>query len=463
MRNVNTTAHLLRITYDVEVAGVEGNETGTYDLADGRYVEHLSAGPLSSSSGFDGEHSWTADATGFAQIDDHPNSVVDDLAAAHFQGRRGPEEPSITVRKRTHAATALTLRYAGLAGPIGVTISNADGHVAEIDDYTQVDATHSRYRDYRSIRGFEIPFVGIENSPERTSIEHVRTVDVLASVPASTFRKPQEPHDSTIVGATQTSVPLDALKQYESIVDVRINGAVVHMLFDSGSSNTMSTRTARRLGLTLIGEDRTGGIGTGLLRERYAMVKRMQIGAAVLRDQPFAVFDDKSSDTDGTIGCEVLERFVVRFDFFKHRLTLARTIRDLPERGTSLAMHLEGCQPEVRATLDGYTGAFGIDTGSGAALDVMAPFVRAHASLKRYHAKVQLDGAGIGGAVYAGSATARSMQFGSYTLTDIPIELSTMHAGAFDDPTQIGNIGVGLLFDFVMTLDYRSRRMWLST
>ena len=460
----HSSAHFVRVRYRVEIAGVEGSEVGLYDLADGRYVERLAAGPLSTTTGFDGTHSWSADVTGFAQIDDHPNTVLDELATAHFQGRRGPEQPSsVAIRGRTGGTLKVVLTYAGLAGPIGVTLSEPAGRVLAVDDYAQMEATHTRLSDYRTVDGIEMPFTTIQTSPERTSVERIERVDVLTNIADSAFRAPAPPHDWSVRGGNATTVALTGLDRDEPIVDVSIDGeAPLRMLLDSGGSNTMSGRAARRLGLRQTGYDRTGGIGLGMLGERYAMVRTMRIGAAVLRDQPFEIFDDKTSDTDGTIGCEVLERFVARFDFPKRRLTLA--MRDtFRENHEAIPMHLEGCQPEIEATMDGFTGAFAIDTGSGSAIDVMAPFVRSHHLIARYGAKVRFDGMGIGGAIYAGSAKAKHFDIGDYIFDGVPIDLSTMRGGAFDDPTQIGNLGVELLNGFVMTLDYRARRMWLDS
>src|ERR1044072_10032404 len=56
----------LRIEYAAEINGLEGTATYTIDLATGRFIDELSAYPLSSTNGFDGKTPWMREISGVA-------------------------------------------------------------------------------------------------------------------------------------------------------------------------------------------------------------------------------------------------------------------------------------------------------------------------------------------------------------------------------------------------------------
>jgi hypothetical protein len=218
---------------------------------------------------------------------------------------------------------------------------------------------------------------------------------------------------------------------------------------------------ARRLRLHVVGDGKAGGFGPGVVSRRYTTVKRLRIGDAELRDQPFAVIPGDNDGIDGTIGCEIMQRFAVRFDFRGGRVELSRDIDAFAVTAAPIPMRLSGCEPEIDGALDGLPGALGIDTGDANSLLVMAPFVKAHRLVERYKANDLIVSGAVAGFAAGLRAQAKTVRLGPVVVHDVPMELSIMSKGAANDPTELGNVGIKILSRFEPVFDYRSNRMWL--
>jgi hypothetical protein len=288
--------------------------------------------------------------------------------------------------------------------------------------------------------------------------EYVTAVETVDAVRASAFEPPAPPNDTALDGVT--SVPM-RLGHGAPIVAARINGRpALRMLVDSGSTNLLTFAAARALGLRLTGDDKTGGIGPGVVRERFARTD-VQIGDAVLRGQPFEVVSSVYPGTDGAIGCELFQRLAVQFDFENGYLRLARDARMFGQLGTPVAMRLNQCSPEIDGGFDAIAGPLAIDTGSAAALDVYTPVVRRYRLMARYRTSFRAESDGIGGSLVSYTTFAHRVRLGPKSVFDVPIELDVMESGAFATTTGIGNVGTSLLRAFTPTFDYRRGTLWL--
>jgi hypothetical protein len=458
IRARNGAHRYVRLHQDVEIDGIHGTETSLLDLATGRFTERLSAGPLSSGDGFDGKRSWSSDATGMAAVEGNAQARLDTLAWAHFFGRRGPERPIVTTLRDARANVVVRLRYPALSAPIDVTLDRA-GRVSAVEDDSGGEAMRARYSDYRRVHDIDVPF-GHEIATRFGVLrERVRSVEIVESVPRGAFDPPPPPLDTVLDGTT--SIPFE-LRRGHAIVPVRIDdGPVLRMLFDTGASNDVTPRVARLLHLHVVGAGKAGGFGPGVVARRYTTVKRMRIGRAEVRDQVFSVIAGDNDGIDGTVGCELMQRFAVRFSVRRQRVDLARDVRAFGIRAAPIPMRLAGCQPEIDGALDGMRGAFGIDTGDANALLVMAPFVKAHNLLARYNARELVFTGAVAGSAAAFRARAKTLQLGPIVIRDVPLELSVMSRGAANDPTQLGNVGIRILSRFDTVFDYRNSRLWL--
>jgi aspartyl protease len=459
IRSRDVTRRYVRLLQDIEVDGVRGTETSLVDLATGRFAEQVSAGPLSSGDGFDGTRAWSSDATGMAIVEGNAQARVDSLAWAHFVGRRGPEHPVVTTTRNARSDVVVRLRYPTLSAPILVTLDRRTGFVSEIEDDSGGEATRSRYSDYRRVHDVVVPFRQEVATRFGVARERVRSVEPVSTVADDAFDPPPPPQDAVLDG--MTSVPMQ-MRRGHPVVPIRIDdGPVLHVLFDTGASNDVTPSVARRLHLHVVGDGKAGGFGAGVVSRRYTSVKRLRIGDAELHDQPFAVIAGDDAGIDGTIGCEIMQRFAVRFDFRGGRVDLSRDVDAFGITAAPIPMRLSGCEPEIDGALDGMPGALGIDTGDANSLLVLAPFVRAHRLVARYKANEMIVSGAVAGYAAGLRAIARTVRVGPVIINDVPIELSIMSKGAANDPTELGNVGIQILSRFEPVFDYRSSRMWL--
>lgn len=241
-------------------------------------------------------------------------------------------------------------------------------------------------------------------------------------------------------------------------VPIRINGqGPFTTAFDTGSSSFMMTSAmAKELHLTPRGALRVDGFGGKPLDAGVAEVESVQIGGITLLHTAFIVVDVGDFPIKRAIGCEVLHRFVVKIDYDTHLLTLTR-----PEKfvyhgnGIVLPLHLYGGTPAVNGAVDGTNGLFTLDTGSGSALTLFAPFVRAHDLRRKYAAGfTTATGVGLGGVMQAQSVRVGSLALGTAALRHVETNLAVVHGEETSNPDIAGNIGETVLKQFNLTFDY---------
>ncbi len=240
-------------------------------------------------------------------------------------------------------------------------------------------------------------------------------------------------------------------------VSIHINGkGPFPAAFDTGGLYLMSPALAKELHLTPHGTLTARGFGEDSVKIGLTEVESVQIGGLTLPRSAFAVMDAGDLSIQSMIGYEVLRRFVVKIDYDAHLLTLTRPDQFVYRgSGIVLPLHLHGHIPAVEGAVDGITGLFTLDTGSGGALDLFAPFVRAHDLRRKYAAGfTAATGIGIGGVMQGQAVHVGNLTLGAATLRNVRATLSAAQGGAASDPEVAGNIGEGVLKQFNLTFDY---------
>jgi membrane-associated protease RseP (regulator of RpoE activity) len=166
----------------------------------------------------------------------------------------------------------------------------------------------------------------------------------------------------------------------------------------------------------------------------------------------------------GMVGYETFRRFVTRFDYGAHTITLIRPDAFDPKTaGSPVPIVFNGNTIEAPAIYDGVSGTFTIDTGNRAALELNAPFVKSHAQFAKYEsAPDAVTGWGVGGKTTSRVVRGGKLVIGGQTIDGEVLQLSTDKKGAGADTSQSGNIGGGVLKRFVVTLDYEHNTMYLK-
>ncbi len=443
------------------IAGVRGIGI-RYDEIDGdRTVERISAGAASRSAGYD-TASWSADATGFATLDDDPSDAASaDVYGALFGGVFDPP-PVLACLPLRDGAPVVRMTFAGMPAPFEIVLDPKTARVARFIDRSSGEETTTTFADYRTVARIESPWKITVADRTGVTVQTVTARTGLATVPDDVFRRPPRPRDTHLAGVTVVPV---AAAEDGIVVPVTVNGRPLRLVLDSGSGNFLTPDVARRVGLPTVPFGRSGGIGPRVVDERIGLAKRLAVGAALLDDQPFSVLS-YDTDEDGVLGCEFLERFAVRIDYERNELAAARTVAELAPRGTAIPIRFSGCVPETDGSVDGLRGAISIDTGNAWSLDIMGPAVRANDLIAKYHAAATAPaetGVGIGGATYARPATARRVCLATVCADGVALTLSEDTLGAYADTTLLGNLGNAFLRRYAsVTFDYAGHRMWLE-
>ncbi len=241
-------------------------------------------------------------------------------------------------------------------------------------------------------------------------------------------------------------------------VPISINGqGPFTALFDTGSSLFLVTPAlAKSLHLVTNGAARVNGLGGKTFGAETAEAETVQIGGVTLPHPAFVVVDLGEVRVNAVIGAEMLRRFVVRIDYDARLLTLTRPDRFVYRGGgVVLPLRLHGDTPAVDGAVDGVRGRFTLDTGAVGALDLFAPFVRAHDLRHKYAAGFTgTTGVGLGGVMQAQSVRVGTLTLGAAEVPDVATGLSADQGGASSAADIAGNIGEAVLRRFNLTFDY---------
>lgn len=433
-----TAPRYVRMSLTLHAYGLDGRGTILVDRSTGRFVRTFSAGPASEQEGFDGERAWRADASGMARLEDDADERDAILRWAALLAGAKPAGPHPDAE-----------RAAGSNLVVKAVIRDGD------------DRTTISFADYRSFGNLVVPFeiasTSTMNGSWQATVRRVETPDAIA---ARAFAPPPPPLDWTL--PQPTNVPLE-MTAARPVIAVRIDGHPMHFILDTGGQNLLTPAAARRAGLSIVGDARVGGIGPGSTRLRYTTVRRLTVGAAVLRDQSFLVVDlSPLVSIDGLVGYEVLARLAARVDLRGGSLTLAPDMRALRPPGPGFHMVLDDRQPEVAGSLADLRGTFTIDTGQNTTLDIEPWFVQLHGLRARFPAMRSATVAGVGGTLPAVTTTVAFVRLGTARYERVPVTLISTPASAAPAISVAGNAGNDLLSRSTMFFDYAHARMWLA-
>jgi len=157
------------------------------------------------------------------------------------------------------------------------------------------------------------------------------------------------------------------------LIDVSANGASVSLVFDTGGSISLVTRTtARVLGAQPTGTSFTGSGNAGSpMTMETVLIPDLRLGQTVITDVQAVVLDDAAldfgTDDDGTpirfnglFGVDIIRNFTWHFNAASSSFTMEKPV----ERHTSSNMEPWDNMPIVRVLVDGREELFGFDSGN---------------------------------------------------------------------------------------------------
>src|SRR5574340_118354 len=290
-----------------------------------------------------------------------------------------------------------------------------------------------------------------------------------------------------LIGATASAakpdieVPFDLLHS-QIVLHGTIDGqGPYNLLLDTGThGTTIDAGLARRLRLPLTSEGKEiTGAGTGRASGRKTVCDDLRLGdLAVRKVQMVAVDLSKVSRAmgrplHGVLGFNFLATRIVRIDYFRRRLGFYRQspfppppLRPSTTRSLSFPMQfransvlpvLENCY--VNGTRIPVT----LDTGSSLGLILFPQAIRRLGLEELAREGIPMDAAGYRGRVRLTKGWVRSVVLDAIDLGAIEVAYVEQGYGESEGLEQRGgNLGNGVLQDFVVTLDYPRRLVMLE-
>lgn len=234
--------------------------------------------------------------------------------------------------------------------------------------------------------------------------------------------------------------------------DVAIGKRTYRFLIDSGASGiVLDAHVAREQqlreegALEVRGTTRSGGL-------HLVFVPNLQIGGAALHDLVATSLDLGTLRADGILGYPLFAAGLVRLDPVAKTMTLAAP-DGLAPRGARLDIELDRTLPEAMVGVNGAVRApFLLDTGNSTEVLLFRWFVELHPGLVPFTGEDRRS-FGIGGIARSYRTVIDELEVAGTHLyqRDAAVVLETR--GAFADRYDAGNVGLGVLRNFVVTFD----------
>ena len=461
------TVHMTGTTSE---GGLRGPQEEWTDLLTGRYRVSFRRAPLGGADGFDGHEVWTADATGRAWvIGDREGregavSTACQRSLASWYPVRCPATLTLVPPDASEPGVDILHVVPDGGRPFDVWLDVRTHLPTRLSEPTDGGVRLTLFDDYRTTAGLTLPFA-IETSdgdPQFAVITRVKRYEFNVPAPASRFARPPPPADHHLRrGLTSTTVPFTLVDGHIHLNVYLNQQGPFDALLDTGGQASLTPNLARQAGIHASGaflEHSSSGVFT----QSYGAAALLRIGDAVIERPVFSVFEQDNAPI--LLGHEVFQRFAVRVDPVSRTLTLSSPqALTAPAGAVTLPFRFHDRMPEIDATIDGFPGVLGVDSGQSSALDLNGPFVADHGLVGRYHATIGATAVGVVGQsrtlLYARVPT---LGLGGLTLHGIISFLEVTEVGAPASRALDGYIGQGLLQRFIVTYDYSGQRLLLE-
>jgi predicted aspartyl protease len=461
--------------------GMTGTVHSVSDMTTPRFADSYAIGPATGGNGFDGNRAWNQDASGQVTYQDGGEqrqiAINDAYRRANLLWKPGRGGAEVTAAARTQDGRSYdVLTVTPRDGkPFEIWIDRETHMTARVVEKQAGDTYTTVLSDYRAIDGVQVPHKTVtgNGTPKYDTTLTLTKAAFGGALPAETFAIPAVTKlDFSIRGGgRQTTVPF-VLVNNHIYADVYLNGkGPYRMLVDTGGVNIVTPTIARALGLTVEGQIEGRGAGEGRVDVSLTKVAEVRVGDAIIKDQVFAVFPFfetfdvvEGVPQNGLIGYEVFRRFVARVDYGRGELTLIDPRQFQPEgSGIEVPFVFTGHVPTVKGEIDGIAGDFQIDTGARSELTLTDPFATAHKLRAEYPRGVDtVAGWGVGGPSRGYVTRMRMLRIGKVEFSEPVVAFASEKRGAFGEASFAGNVGGGLLKQYVVTFDYEHQKMYFA-
>ncbi len=320
------------------------------------------------------------------------------------------------------------------------------------------------FSDWRDVGGRRFAFKLVTSDGDRQFdiVQQTTSLVVDAPVPPEVFA-PLQNH--TIAADVVQTVPLyDRNSHYAC--RVAIGGKPYEFLLDTGAQSVLlDSSVAKEAGLAELGAlevrgaSRSGGL-------HVLSLPRLDIGVAHLDDLVATSIDLRGSlggvsRLEGILGFPFFASSLVELDF-AHRTMRFGVPGSFAPRGRRVALDVDRGLVEAMLRVDGQVDApFIVDTGNSGELLLYRPFVMAHPGIVPF-SRATVSNYGIGGSAPTYRSTLDELQLGDISLYHQVADVVMAEKGAFADRIDAGNVGLGILKNFVVTFDLTNGALYLE-
>jgi hypothetical protein len=374
---------ILEVSGKVETGGLSGRLLRRLEVGSGRLFEEDDLGIIRTRNGFNGRVAWSQNMSG--GVHDLKSGFARRLATsmAWLDGRQGCPAPTKTGLTRLGSRIERKRRFTAWrvtppgGAPFELWYDARTGRLDRALFQTAETRLIRHFADWRDIgRKRWVAFLQRDEFPEDEdeTVRRIARVSVRRAAAPGDFSRPDPPADMAIVGdGESTSVAFDDDHRTRIYVPVYLNGKGPFAFeLDNGGHNILTAETAQAIGLTGAGSFSSTGAGNAVAQSGIARVARIQIGDAVITDQPVSIRNFKASSNDrspnppraGVLGLELFERFVVAIDARRKRVTLSRFGSGDNPRGTAIPIVFAEDAPLIEGSYLDRHGDFMLDTGN---------------------------------------------------------------------------------------------------
>lgn len=319
------------------------------------------------------------------------------------------------------------------------------------------------YGDWREVNGRHIPFrtVITDGDHRFDTVQQTTSVTIDGAIDPAVFA----PLEARALATDRVhTVPLIERDGHVG-VKVRIANRDWFFLLDTGAQSILvdsavlkAAGVAGQGALEVRGATRSGGL-------RIATLRRLEIDGAALDNIVVSSLDLGSTvgggmHIDGILGYPFFASAVVEMDFAKHVLRFGQPGCFAPQ-GTRVALDVDRELAEATFRANDVTAPFIVDTGNSSEMLFYRPFIDAHPGLIPSSASNSWN-YGIGGANATYHTSLAALDLGGYALYQRSVDVVLAHDGAFADRVDAGNVGLGVLRNFVATFDLGNAALYLA-
>jgi hypothetical protein len=164
---------------------------------------------------------------------------------------------------------------------------------------------------------------------------------------------------------------------------------------------------------------------------------------------------------DGILGYPFFAESEVRIDMANALLTFGLP-GSLDQRGMPIPLETDRGLPEVTLRINSSVdGQFVVDTGDSAEMLFYRPFIDRHPGIVQY-TTAQRESFGLGGGMTSYRSSLDQLSIAGIPMYHSDVDVMLQTSGAFADKFTAGNIGLGLIKNFVLTFDEANAALYVE-